>query len=343
MEQARPKRKRIVAFDVIAIFSCLCVLVVHFNASISGYNGTFQYPNSIMSNFFFDGMVYLGDIGVSLFFILSGARQMYTYKDAKTFFSRRVAALYPMFWLAWGIAFLPGFLIHKGINTDQPYLLVFSLLGMDGYLVNLGLIPSTFYRVGEWFLGCIICLYCVFPVLHWLLKKTPIGTLCLAIALYIGCALLGFQHTLFPMRILEITLGMLFVHFEMDKHPKVLLGIGAGSVLLAWIFRHQVNSLTVAIGLCIGLFALLVVLSRFITSEKAQHCLAWISGLTYPIFLLHHWLIGKMVQGFYLPELPRMYAYVMFVAYLGLTMIAAFLLSKANQRIQTQLLKLRRS
>lgn len=284
MEQANPRRKRIVAFDVIAIFSCLCVTIVHFNASISGYNGTFQYPNSLISNFYFDGTVYLGSIGVSLFFMLSGARQMYTYKDVKTFFSRRVATLYPMFWIAWIVAILADFLTNKGIGTERPYLMVFSLLGMDGYLASLGLLSFDYYRLGEWFLGCIICLYCVFPILHWLLKKTPIGTLCLAIALYVACALLGIQDTLFPMRILEITLGMLFVHFEMHKHPKVLLGIGAGSALLAWVFRHQVNSLTVAIGLCIGLFALLVVVSQFITSEKVQRCLAWISGLTYPIF-----------------------------------------------------------
>lgn len=344
MEQVKPKRKRIVAFDVIAIFSCLCVTIVHFNASISGYmDGILQYPNSLIPNFYFDGTVYLGSIGVSLFFILSGARNMYTYKDVKTFFSRRVATLYPMFWIAWAVALLGGFLIDKGISVARPYLLVFSLLGIDGYLASLGLLPFDYYRLGEWFLGCIICLYCVFPVLHWLVKKTPIGTLCLAIALYVGCALLGVQETLFPMRILEITLGMLFVHFEMNKHPKILLGIGLGSVVLAWVFRHQVNPLSVAIGLCIGLFALLTVVSQLITNEKVQRCLAWISGLTYPIFLVHHWLIDRMVQGFYLPEMPRMYVYFMFISYLALTTIVAFLLSKAGQRIQSPLFKLRRS
>lgn len=162
MEQANPRRKRIVAFDVIAIFSCLCVTIVHFNASISGYNGTFQYPNSLISNFYFDGTVYLGSIGVSLFFMLSGARQMYTYKDVKTFFSRRVATLYPMFWIAWIVAILADFLTNKGIGTERPYLMVFSLLGMDGYLASLGLLSFDYYRLGEWFLGCIICLYCVF-------------------------------------------------------------------------------------------------------------------------------------------------------------------------------------
>lgn len=77
-------RKRIAAFDLICLFSCLCVSIVHFNAAVCGYNGTFLYPqNSLIPNFYIDGKVYLGGIGVSLFFMLSGARLMYTYKDAK--------------------------------------------------------------------------------------------------------------------------------------------------------------------------------------------------------------------------------------------------------------------
>ena len=64
-------KKRIVSLDVIRVFSCLCVLLVHFNAAISGWTGgIFVYPNSLLGNYILSGRVYIGGLGVSLFFIL---------------------------------------------------------------------------------------------------------------------------------------------------------------------------------------------------------------------------------------------------------------------------------
>lgn len=58
--------KRILYLDIIRIFACLCVLTIHFNASMSGYDysGKFMLPNEIITNFPFG--VYLGNIGIGL-------------------------------------------------------------------------------------------------------------------------------------------------------------------------------------------------------------------------------------------------------------------------------------
>ena len=43
---------RIVGFDLIRLLACLFVCIVHFNASLSGYqNGVFLHDNSIVPNF----------------------------------------------------------------------------------------------------------------------------------------------------------------------------------------------------------------------------------------------------------------------------------------------------
>lgn len=75
------QKKRVVAFDIISIIGCSMVCIVHFNASVCGYsNGTFIIPeNAIVPNFILHGRVYLGTLGVSMFFMLSGARLMYNY------------------------------------------------------------------------------------------------------------------------------------------------------------------------------------------------------------------------------------------------------------------------
>ena len=68
------QKERIHSLDVLRIFACLCILTIHFNASMSGYSyGGFIYPNSITPNFFVESRLYLGDIGVSIFFMLTGA------------------------------------------------------------------------------------------------------------------------------------------------------------------------------------------------------------------------------------------------------------------------------
>lgn len=51
---------RIVGFDFVRLLACLFVCVVHFNASLSGYqNGVFLYGNSIVPNFILRNRVFL--------------------------------------------------------------------------------------------------------------------------------------------------------------------------------------------------------------------------------------------------------------------------------------------
>ena len=66
--------KRRTDLDVIRLFACLTILLIHFNASVCGYDiaGDFIYPNQLVPIFYFR-CVYLGEIGNNLFFMLSGA------------------------------------------------------------------------------------------------------------------------------------------------------------------------------------------------------------------------------------------------------------------------------
>ena len=51
-----------------------------------------------------------------------------------------------------------------GNNAGIPkWKLVFSVLGLDGYLLPLG---ANFYKIGEWFLGCLLLIYLLFPLLR---------------------------------------------------------------------------------------------------------------------------------------------------------------------------------
>lgn len=65
--------KRVAYYDLIRVIACACVLIIHFNASFSGYDigGEFLYPNYILPNNVFNGNVYLGGGGSrSIFYFI---------------------------------------------------------------------------------------------------------------------------------------------------------------------------------------------------------------------------------------------------------------------------------
>ena len=100
------KKERIFYLDFIRAIATISILLTHFNAIY-----IFGYPNQI-DKLVITGSVfglYIGDFGVSLFFIISGAALMFVYGekiDLKKFYINRFKALYPMFWLAYAIVFL---------------------------------------------------------------------------------------------------------------------------------------------------------------------------------------------------------------------------------------------
>ncbi len=337
-------RKRLVCFDLIRVFSCICVTVVHFNAQVSGWGeGGFVYPNSICQNFFLGGRVYLGGIGVSLFFILSGATLMYTYQPGKvlTFYKKRFLNIYPMFWIAFFCATAWDFMKNKGMPAEDLSLLIYSFLGLDGYLGTMGMIGLSFYKVGEWFLGCIIMLYLVFPVIRWCYEKSPVITGAAAVAVYAAYIHLAdrFQYPvynhIFFFRIPEMLLGMTFVKYRLYERKGILLGTTAAVLFVGWLFRDRIYPLTLCIALCMFLFAILTCLADFVSRGGmfVREGLAWVSGLTYPIFLVHHWLIVRLLTGFYLEGLPRRSVWMLFFIYVVLTVFLAWALEKAAKSI----------
>lgn len=91
----------------------------------------------------------------------------------------RFLAIYPLFWLF----FLPLFWysdLWHGNNAGVPrWKVLLSLAGLDGYLQPW---TSTFYKIGEWYLGVQILLYCLFPLLLLCCRRRA-GRLGLAAAL----------------------------------------------------------------------------------------------------------------------------------------------------------------
>ena len=155
--------------DFVRAMATLLIVLTHYNA-IFLYTNPQMPEKAVISLEVFK--LYIGNLGVSLFLIISGAALFYVYENKmniKTFYKKRFLNIYPMFWIGYVGYFLWRFYCNRGINPDIPrWKIIYSILGMDAYLTAFG--DVNFYIVGEWFLGFIILFYLVYPFLQAWMK-----------------------------------------------------------------------------------------------------------------------------------------------------------------------------
>ncbi len=291
------KKERLFYLDLIRSFSFLLIFFYHFQfewtaAGISGSALTQIAPANGT----------LGNVGVSLFFMISGAALMYTYEESlslKRYLVKRARSLFPMFWIAWLLLFL-RFDCMTGSPFGQlsPRYLVWTVLGMDGYLN--GIVP-TFYRIGEWFLGCILLLYLLFPLLRRAMLRFP-KLLPAAVLLLYALGTYFYRGPIdadrfFLFRIPDLLLGMYFVR------GKKTVTLPAALVCLSIHVLFSVCYLPLPLLLRMqiwgaSLFFLLVYLSTFLRSAWMQKAVSFLSGISYPAFLLHHVVIRQIAHSF---------------------------------------------
>lgn len=251
--------------------------------------------------------------------------------------------VYPMFYVAYFAATIADFLIQKGITGASWKLLLVSLTGMDGYLATLGLIGYDFYKLGEWFLGCIVCLYLIFPALHMGVEKRPKLTCLIACALYAGYALLvrvldkAFVPNLFFLRIPELLLGMFFIKYDLRSRPVLMCSVAAVAAAAVWLLRNYISPLTFSIGICMLLFALMTFLGDRIRDYRIRKMLIGLAGLTYPVFLVHHWMISRMIVHFDIAALSRRSAVMLYGVFLLFSFLLAAVLKNCTNKLMTML------
>lgn len=150
--------------DLVRLGALLPVLCYHF--CIEAARLGFAVPTVFIGRAMADWV----EVGLAWFFLLSGAALCLQWQGRfrwRPYLVGRAAAMYPAFWLGFGALFLYGEVLH-GNNAQIPrWRVIFSVLGLDGYLAP---VTQTFYKIGEWFLGVILLLYLLFPLLLWCME-----------------------------------------------------------------------------------------------------------------------------------------------------------------------------
>lgn len=247
---------------------------------------------------FFSGIASsaLGMVAVAAFFTLSGLTIKYNNSDLDIcgFYKKRFLSIFPSFWIVWGIAYLVKVISAKSFFYNGHKLSIFlSFCGLDGYL------GGAYYQTGEWFLGAVILLYMLYPLLVWLFKHAKtVSCWGVAIAYYFVISrdcfgVSGFRNILTCL--LSFWIGMLLADVIEKISDNWLLCVVLISTM--WHIATANSPFTVYTGCVIWGASLLVVLciaGRAIRMPAIHGAFSFLSRISFQIFLLHYIILAKM-------------------------------------------------
>jgi len=285
----------------------------------------------------------LGQTGVSLFFIISGAALMHTYQNKFTinnYVQKRFISIYPMFWTAYCTAFLYLFYINRSINhSAHKWTFILTVMGLDGYLLYR--IPD-FYILGEWFLGCIVLLYLCFPLLRIFTIQSPkvlIIMICIVCIIVIEKNPFSIAIDRNVLTVLPIFLfGMYFIRYI--KITNIYLCAAALCMYVLILFCkvnvHPMYKVTI---FSISVFIVLAFIGQHI--DRVRMILKpteVISKYSYAIFLTHHVIIEQMLTRFNYTKITSTESYCLFVIVCIVISITSVCLYKISSNLSRYLI-----
>lgn len=290
------KKERIAGFDFIRAMSCLLIVFYHtirLFESIPAWN---HFPvKSAFVN---------GDWGhisvVAVFFMLSGTALLHnypilTFRDLKTFYLKRAKSIFPAFYLVWAYFYITTALkVGNFLFMGYPQWFIPTVFGVDGYFLYL---HPNYYMVGEWFLGAIILLYLLYPLLLFLWNKcwwlfSIVMTAVFLLVIRFNPFQIDLSDNLFVC-MFSFWCGFLYLKFREKLQKKwflpVLLFIAA---IALFVIPLNTNQVLVMVFVGILSFPFLDLLGGYLLKVPlVGRFLTHTGTLSYEIFLVHHQLI----------------------------------------------------
>ncbi len=302
----RTMKERVKSFDLIRGLCALLIIFYHMIRlfeSVPGWNH-FPVPSGYVNGDWGHGAV------VPVFFMLSGAALVLNYpslqfKDLKTFYFKRWKSLFPAFYLVWFYYYVKTALVNGNpLFMGYPQWFLPTVFGMDGYTLYL---HQNYYMVGEWFLGAVILLYLLYPLLLFLYRKCFwIASVGVVAAFLLTIRFNPFQIALSDnllVCLLPFWCGMAYMKFREKWKPSPLKSLpflgGFLVLLLMPLNTNQTMVMTIA-----GILLFLFLDNIGGTIMKCRPVCAFFTmfgNLSYEVFLVHHQLIftvGAYLSGY---------------------------------------------
>ena len=254
------------------------------------------------------------------------------------YYQKRWRKIYPIFYLCWIVLyFLLVIKHHSFFFRGAPWKFVFTLLGMDGYL---DCVVQTYYIIGEWFLGALIIIYLIFPLLRKIFHSRARGLFTIIlVALCILNNLYPFPYI--PGRewigydILIFWLGMCMVDLE-ELVCKTWWPFLFNVIIILILFFVPLPvkfNCDILVGvLSLNLYSLIMIIAQKVIRSDVHAVVHWINKRSYPIYLVHHVVIIWFVEYFG-SKITKENELVILAFLIVLIIACASVLYRVNRRI----------
>lgn len=302
--------ERFFELDLIRCAAMLCIFLFHFGLSVSASGIIYDHnPYYIGRN------IILGQQGVTLFFILSGCTSVLSFESILSknpgeygrsifsYYAKRLLGILPLYWCVYFVAFI---LMRAPGGDEFSFRYLFTLTGFDGYFSVRGV--TTPYLIGEWFIGTILILYFMFPLLYYCICKHP-GVMAVVLLVF-----LVLFNQFYPftwdreigalMRIPEFCFGIYYGKYIRRKHERKT-GICSLVVLMVCLLAPIPVQRMYLIALQgISSFMVLAWAGKHWGKTEvhfvngSQRIVTALAGVSYGIFLTHHFLMGWILPAY---------------------------------------------
>lgn len=328
------KKERIESLDFIRGASALLIVI---------YHTLFIFQsNPILNCFPVKAVLDNGDWSitvVSVFFMLSGASLYYNYPKIekgglKKFYFKRWKSLFPAFLLVWVCNYvLTVIKEHNFFYAAEPKYMLLSFIGMDGYLHHL---HDNYYYAGEWFLGAIIVMYVIYPLIVKLFEKKTLRYITTAVIVLAFIWLMIYNPFLMNKSWNPITClfafwaGMLMMEYrEFFRKHWWIEALCIIPLLVLLFVPLGLDTTTCMVLGCLFAYPFMDWIAKYIFMVPVfKWFIMLASALSYEIFLVHHALMYKYMDMIFQNGTYQINAR-MEMAFLLLVLIPIFFYAKA--------------
>ena len=337
---------RLLSIDIIRVAAFALIILYHYfiNLGIVGLGPELPYGNQNM---------HIATLGVALFFIVSGFGLMISadakWKGCKSFYKKRFTRILLPFYIVWFIYFVIQFFVKKGwpfVDGTPLRNFIYTVLGMDEYMAMLG--KSTFgLYIGEWFLGCLVIMYLLFPLLRYLMEKQKVIFISVItvvwLVLVIWNPFVVVPHMNIYFKLYEFILGMFLA--KVYKKVKKTILIATVPIILAFLVLPVAIPIPTAILITIFSMAVFMTILSFEPNlpkgGKLEGVLKICSKYSFELYLVHHVVIYDVTNWFVGNPFNKKEIIVLFVLEFLIMVILAKVVVRLKEMIEEYLLKLK--
>lgn len=304
-------KKRVYYFDLLKIISIMTIFIYHIMMDMFVIHPMHNF--SFLEILLIRPNVHMIMVVCAIFIFISGATIKLNERNESmfSFYKRRLTKLLIPFYITYIIYFVIKAITLKNIHLFggiEKWRFIWTIFGVDEYLNAAG-IKTFSLGIGEWFLGCILICYILYPLLSYFDKKNKMATF---IVLTIYDILINVFYTKFNFKmpqhfnvlcqIYNFYLGIFIISFIKDKKNlkvnKIFLNVICIFVILFLYFCKIVIKMPDNIKVSIMSVAICEIFSNFenvIEKNKIIiNILDKFSVISFEFFLAHHFVIYEV-------------------------------------------------